>query len=363
MFAIFKALLIGFVSFFKTRQALATELAVARQQLAAYERKKQRPRITNFDRMFWVTIYRWCGHRWRYWLHFVSPDTVVRWHKMGYRRFWRWRSRPGRPDLSQKLVDLIAELSLHNPTWGAKRIASELEKLGHFVATETVRKYMLKKPKWTPGPRRGGQSWSTFIGNHTKEILACDFLTQHTVAFKTYYVFVVMSLDRRTILKAVVTDSPTLDFVKNQLRDVFAFEHPYRYLIHDNDQIFGQFGAKMKKITGVRCNLDHWLQGVMNVRGIPTPYYAPNANAFVERFNRSLREEALNHFVFLSGNHLQRIVNEYVQYYNEARPSQGTGEIPRPPPDLTLRDAPGGGDKIVSKPVLGGLHHDYRRAA
>jgi putative transposase len=314
--------------------------------------------------MHWVALYRWSAGRWRGFLRFVSPETVIKWHKLGYRHFWRWRSRPGRPEIGSEVIHLIAELSLQNPSWGAKRIATELEKIGHDVATETVRKYMLTAPAPTSGPRRPSQSWSTFLGNQKKQILACDFLTQYTVAFKTDYVFVVMSLDRRTVLRAVVTDSPTLDWVKNLLRVLFAFEHPYRYLIHDNDKIFGQFGAKMKKITGVRCHLDHWLRGAMNIQGIPTPYHAPNANAFVERFNRSLREEALNHFIFLSGAHLQRVVDEYIQYYNEARPSQGLGAIPRPPPELRLiKDAPASHGKVIARPILGGLHHDYRRAA
>jgi transposase InsO family protein len=214
-----------------------------------------------------------------------------------------------------------------------------------------------------PTRTRHAQSWRTFLKNHTQELVAVDFLTQHTAGFRTFYIFVIMHVETRKVLRATVTAHPSLFWVKNQLRDLLAFDHPYRFLIHDNDGIFGQFGARHRKLFRVRCHLDRWLQ-VMGVRGIPTPYHAPNANAFVERFNRVLREECLNHFIFFSEGHLQRVVDEYVDFYNHARPSQGIGRIPHQregPANSNFGPTPP--DKIAVRPILGGIHHDYHRAA
>jgi transposase InsO family protein len=169
-----------------------------------------------------------------------------------------------------------------------------------------------------------------------------------------------MHLESRKVLWTNVTSNPSLGWVQQQLRELCAFEHPYRYLIHDNDGIFGQLGRANQKRLGVRCRLDHWLRHAMGMTGIPTPYHAPNANAYVERFNRILREEALNHFIFLGEDHLRRVVREQVRFYNTARPSQGIGRIPDPDPEIAAAPKDG---KVVTLPILGGLQHDYRRAA
>jgi transposase InsO family protein len=190
--------------------------------------------------------------------------------------------------------------------------------------------------------------------------LACDFLTQYTVGFRVLYVFVVMHIGSRKVLWANVTASPSLSWVKQQLREVFAEEHRYRYLIHDNDAIFGQFGRSRSKMLGVRCHLDHWLSLVMGVKGLPIPYRAPNANAHLERFNRTLRAEALNRFIFFGEQHLRRVVREYLRFYNRARPSQAIEAIPDPYPELLNSPSEG---NVVALPVLGGVQHDYRRAA
>jgi putative transposase len=197
-----------------------------------------------------------------------------------------------------------------------------------------------------------------FIKNHGHELFACDFMTQYTALFTTVYVFVVMEISTRRIVLCNVTESPTLDWVKIQIRNSAAFDRKPRFLLHDNDGVFGQFGRRR---DGFRCHLDHWLSVTMDIEGLPTPYRAPNANPHVERFHRTLREDALNHFIFLNASHVRRVARDFIEYYNRARPSQATHAIPDPYPELLERPAAGG--KLIALPVLGGVQHDYRLAA
>ena len=362
MFRVLSALWLGLLSAFSSRVSLALHVAALEQQLATLRARGVKPRISIFDRLFWVALLRWWS-RWRDALVFVQPSTVIGWHRMGFRLWWRWRCRAGRPPIEPEVIRLILRISADNPGWGHARIAAELAKNGFDVAVETVRKYALRSTTSPSPTRRGGQSWKTFLRNQASAILACDFLVQHTAGFGQLYVFVVMSIETRKVVCVNVTANPSLLWVQNQLREVFSPDHPWRFLIHDNDGIFGQLGAPQRKQLGVRCTLDLWLERIVGVRGIPTPYHAPNANAFVERFNRVLREEALNHFVFFGQRHLLSVVRRFVDFYNHARPSQGIGAIPEP------RDGPPSGapvsvsDNVVAFPVLGGLHHDYRRVA
>jgi transposase InsO family protein len=245
-------------------------------------------------------------------------------------------------------------MSRDNPSWGEDKINEELRvKFGVRHSTSAIRKYMARRR-----PRRDGQKWRTFIKNHSHELFACDFMTQHTALFTTVYVFVVMEIGTRRIVHCNVTESPALDWVKIQIRDIAAFDRKPRFLLHDNDGIFGQFGWRK---GGFRCHLDRWLSTMMDIKGLPTPYHAPNANAHVERFHRTLRQDALNHFIFLNAAHVGRAVREFIEYYNRARPSQATHAIPDPYPELLKKPLAGG--KLIALPVLGGVQHDYRLAA
>lgn len=290
----------------------------------------------------------------------MKPDTVIGWHRQGFRLFWRWKSRSrkvGRPQIPRAHIELIKRLSRENPSWGEDRIADELRvKLGIEHSTSTIRKYMARRRM--PGD---GQSWRRFITNHSKEVFACDFLVQYTARFDVVYVFVVMEVASRRIALINVTRAPTLDWVKGQIREIAAFDSGPRFLVHDNDRIYGQFGARGVG-RAARCHLDQWLWEVIGIRGVPTPYGAPNANAHVERFNRSLRREALDHFIFFSAGHISRVCLEYVEFYNRARPSQATGRIPDPYPELEMPPV-GEATRAMALPVLGGLQHDYRAAA
>jgi transposase InsO family protein len=196
------------------------------------------------------------------------------------------------------------------------------------------------------------------------QIYACDFLTQYTAFFTVVYVFVVTEIASRQIVIINVTTSPSLAWVKQQIREITPWGNVPRFLIHDNDGIFGQYRdgkQRGEKCLRYRCHLDLWLREVMGIQGIPIPYGAPNANPYVERFNRSLRDEALNHFIFLSARHVLQVCREYVNYYNGARPSQALHAIPDPYPEL--KSPPSQTGNLIALPVLGGVQHDYRRAA
>ena len=350
-------LLFGFLrSLFIRREALMLENLALRQQLAAYKRACKRPHLQMRDRAFWV----WLSKLWQKWpaaLVIVKPETVIRWHRQGFKRYWRWKSRPkrcGRPTISPEHIDYIRRMSGDNPSWGEDKINEELQvKFGVSHSSSTIRRYMTKRR-----PRRDGQQWCTFIKNHGHELFACDFMTQYTALFTTVYVFVVMEIGTRRIVHCNVTESPTLGWVKIQIRDIAAFDRAPRFLLHDNDSIFGQFGRTR---DGFRCNLDRWLSVTMDIQGLPTPYHAPNANAHVERFHRTLREDALNHFIFLNASHVRRVAREFMEYYNRARPSQATHAIPDPYPELL--NEPHSSGQLIALPVLGGVQHDYRLAA
>jgi hypothetical protein len=345
-----------FGSFFRGKRTLVLENLALRQQLAVYKRAQNRPRLRSTDRAFWVWLSKfWDG--WRTPLLLVRPETVIGWHRQGFKLDWRWKSRTkkiGRPTIPREHIAFIMRMSRENPSWGEDKINEELRvKFGVRHSTSIIRKYMTKRR-----PHRGGQKWRTFVQNHSHELYACDFMTQYTALFTIAYVFVVMEIGTRRIVRCHVTESPTLDWVKIQIRDIAAFDRKPRFLLHDNDGIFGQFGRRK---DGFRCHLDRWLSTMMDIKGLPTPYYAPNANAHVERFHRTLREDALNHFIFFNAAHVGRIVREFIEYYNGARPSQATHAIPDPYPALIEKPTAGG--KLIGFPVLGGVQHDYRLAA
>ena len=339
----------------------ALENAALRQQNAilndTIKHAGLRPRLRTSDRVFWVALMR-LWSRWRSVLVIVRPATVIAWHRLGFRLFWTWKSQ-GRPTIEMDHRLLIRRISREHPAWGEDRIRDELRlKLGVEHSASTIRKYMLRPDERGP-LRERSQTWKTFLTNHARETYACDFLVQWTATFRLVYVFIVMELGSRRIVHANVTQSPTLAWVKQQIREISAWGSGPRFLIHDNDGIFGQLGRRKKH--GFRCHLDRWLARVMGIEGIPIPYHSPNANAFVERFNLSLRREALDHFVFLNERHVLRVVRDYVAFHNGARPHQGANAIPDPYDEL--RAPPSDEGRVVALPVLGGVIKDYRRVA
>ena len=348
-----------------SRASLAIENAALRQQLTIYHRTRKRGRLRAEDRGFWVLLRRlWSG--WDRALIIVKPETVIAWHRQGFRLFWRWRSRRGkvgRPSIRRKHIAFIQHISGDHPEWGEDKIAEELAaKFGILHSASTIRRYMVSRH----GSPRGNQTWRTFIQNHAKEVWACDFLTQYTAFFNVAYVLVIMEIGSRRIVHVNVTANPTLAWVKQQIREATAEQQPPRFLVHDNDGIFGQFGKSLKvardgRKRSYRSHLDLWLDEVMGIEGLPIPYGAPSASPHTERFMRTLREDALDHFIFLNPDHIRRVVAEYVRYYNRARPSQAIHGIPDPYPELT--QPPPAAGTLVALPVLGGVQHDYRLVA
>ena len=352
----------------RSRADLLFEIAALRQQIDVYRQQVKHPKLRRRDRIFWIWLRRhWKG--WKNALVIVKPDTVLRWHRDGYKAYWRWKSKgkPGRPRISRRHIELIRRISAEHPEWGEDRIALELKlKLEVDHSPSTIRRYMVERPM-SPG----SSTWKQFLSSHADQILSIDFTTQPLWNYAVSYVFVVMTLDTREVIHVAVTSNPTLDWVKQQLREVTDWGKTLRFLMHDNDGIFGQFGKLRPIANGVssrrhRCALDAWLEGVLGIRGLPIPYGAPNAQAHIERYMGTLKREALYHFIFFSEEQLRRTAIEFTRYYNQARPHQGIDGIPVHGPGQGPGDVPSVGDgepRMVARPVLGGLHHDYCLAA
>ncbi len=336
----------------RSRSALAAENLFLRKQLAFYQERKVAPRrFDNVTRFILVLLSH--GFAWKDALVNVTPKTFIGWHRAGIRLFWGWKSRPGRPRIPPELRALIRAMARDNPGWGEERIANELLlKLGIQISPRTIRKYMPKRPKGQP---RGDQRWSTFVANHAKPIVACDFLTVVTATFKCLYVFVIIEIGTRKLLHIHVTDHPTAAWTQQQLREAIPSDHTYRYLIHDRDRIFSADLDKSIRRLGLRV--------------LKSPYRSPLANCFCERVIGTLRRECLDYFIPLGRSHLCRTVKEWTCYYNRSRPHMSLGPgIPSPPAYLPARLQPmrhriAGDQRVSSHPVLSGLHHDYRLEA
>jgi putative transposase len=332
--------------------ALAAENLFLRKQLALYQERQTKPRrATNAIRMSLVWLSRLFD--WRQALVIVQPATLMRWHRQGFRLFWRWKSKPGRPRIPVELQALIRQMACDNPTWGQERIANELLlKLGLRVAPRTVRKYMLKRLIPGSGKRATTQRWSTFIRNHAQAIVACDFCVAVTATFRILYVFVVIEHASRRLLHVNVTAHPTAEWTLQQLREAIPADHAYRFLIHDRDSIFSQ---------ALDQNIRH-----LGLNVLKTPVQTPVANAICERFLGTLRQECLDFVIALSANHVRHLLVEWVRYYNTGRPHMTLGPgIPQPPASLPVarhehRHQMTHHLRVVAHPVLGGLHHDYR---
>jgi len=323
---------------FKSRQSLVLENLALRHQLDVLQRNAKRPQLKPNDRALWAMISR-CLPSWRQHLTIVQPDTVVRWHRAGWRLYWRWKSKPGpgRPKIQLEVRALIRQMSLENRLWGAPHIHGELLKLGYDVCQASIAKYMVKPT----GP--SSQTWHTFIRNHMNQIVAIDFFTVHTATFKTLYVFLALSLDRRKIIHFNVTANPNSDWASLQLIQAFPFDTAPRFLIRDRDGIYGQ------KVINTLCAL--------GVKQIVTSRRSPWQNGYCERIIGSIRRECLDHIIGLNEKHLRRVLKEYFFYYHESRTHLG---LEKDAPEARAVQSTEIGP-VVSNPVLGGLHQRYYR--
>jgi len=334
----------------RPRAALVAENLFLRKQLALFQERKVRPRrADDSTRWMMAALSQWFA--WRNALVNVQADTLLRWHRQGFRLFWRWKSKTaGRPRLPKNLQALIREVAADNPTWGQERIANELHlKLGILVSSRTVAKYLRRGgPVRTPEPK---QRWLPFVHNHAKGIVACDFFVVMTATFRILYVFVLMEVGSRRTLHHNVTARPTAEWTLQQFRETLPGNHPYRFVLHDRDSIFSQELDKAVTRLGVRV--------------LRTPVRAPKANAYCERLGGSLRRECLDFLIPLSEGHLRRIVKEWGFHYNRGRPHSSLGPgIPEPSqepvPASDHRHKLPVGYRLTKTPVLGGLHHEYR---
>jgi putative transposase len=218
----------------RSQRGLALDNLALRQQLATLKYRHPRPRLTGADRLFWVLLSRlWSG--WRGAVHIVQPETVIRWHRQGFRYYWRWKSRRrGRPRIDPEIRNLIRLMCRANPLWGAPRSHGELLKLGIEVSEGTVSKYMIR------GRGPPSQTWRTFLENHATELIALDFFTVPTATFRVLFVIVILSHSRRRILHFNVTAHPTAAWTGRQLLEACGFEETPRYLMRDRDGIYGE---------------------------------------------------------------------------------------------------------------------------
>jgi putative transposase len=332
--------------------ALAAENLFLRKQLALCRERSITPRrATPATRLTLVWLARWFD--WRRALVIVQPATLIRWHRQGFRVFWRWTSRRGRPPIPPALRALIRHMACENPTWGQERIANELLlKLGLRVSPRTVRKYLPRRLDRGGSHRASSQRWRTFVHNHAKAIVACDFCTVVTATFRLLYVFVVMEHATRRILHLNVTAHPTALWTLQRLRDAIPSNHDYGFLIHDRDAIFSQ--AIDQRI------------GHLGLRVLKTPPQSPQANALCERLLGTLRRECLDFLIPRTEDHLRCHLHEWVPHYNAGRPHMALGPgIPQPSPDVpaprhVCRHRLPAHLRVAARPILGGLHHEYR---
>ncbi len=327
------------------KSELVAENALLRQQLIILRRQVKRPACTKTDRMLLVLLARMV-RTWKQALLIVQPETLLRWHRQGFKLFWKYKSRAAslKPRISQETISLIQEMARDNRLWGAERIRGELLKLGIHVSKRTIQKYM--KQVRTARPR--GQTWRTFLHNHAGQIWACDFLPVTDLFFRSLFAFFIIELHARKVIHVGVTRSPTDAWTAQQLREATPYGQGPKYLIRDRDTKFGPCFARVAASSGITI--------------LKTPYHTPRANAICERFVGSVRRECLDHLLILEEKQLHRVLRAYIQYFNQARPHQGIRQqIPERYGESVPPHREDG--KILCLPVLGGLHHDYRRSA
>ena len=327
------------LSALRSHRALALENLALWHQLEVLKRNTKRPLLKNRDRLLWVILAR----AWKDWskpLILVHPETVIRWHKKGFRMYWSWKSRPrwpGRRRISKEVRDLIRTMSLDNSLWGAPRIHGELLKLGITVSQTTVSKYMAhhRKPP--------SQSWRTFLKNHAQDIVSVDFFTVPTATFHVLYVFVILSNARRRIVHFNVTEAPTAVWSGQQMIEAFPWDTTPRFMIRDRDKKFGdEFNQRVSSL---------------DIKQVLIAARSPWQNPYVERMIGSIRRDCLDHTIIFNEKHLRRVLKEYIRYYNENRTHLGLEKDCPDPRAIELPDL----GPVQSASMVGGLHHRYFR--
>ena len=322
----------------RPRHELALENLALRQQLAMLKRRSKRACPSRGDRFFWIAFSRYF-EGWRQMLLALHPDTVIRWHREGFRRHWTRKSRHvGRPGIDRELRKLIREMQAANMGWGAPRIHGELLKLGFEISQATVSKYLMRRAK------PPSQSWRSFLNNHGLDIVAIDFFTVPTATFRILYVFLVLRHDRRRILHVNVTAHPTSSWTAQQMIEAFPFVSAPSHVLRDRDSVYGK--TFRNRVAGM---------GINEVLIAPR---SPWQNPYVERVIGSVRRECLDHVIILNERHLRRILRGYLDYYHSSRIHLSLAK------DAPVsRPVSVGQGTVVPFPKVGGLHHRYERIA
>jgi transposase InsO family protein len=337
MIAIVHALGMFVADLFKSRSRLEAENLLLRHQLTiALRHNPQRLRLSGSDRALLVCMTRLWPSLLRA-VQVVQPETVLRWHRAGFRAFWRWKSRKraGRPKIDRDLRDLIRRVSMENPLWGASRIHGELLMLGFEVAQSTVSKYMVR-PLNPPS-----QSWKTFLRNHAEAIAAIDMCVVPTLTFERLFAFLVLGHGRRQLLWFEVARHPTAEWLARQITEAFPWTSAPAYLVRDNDRAYGHvFTSRV---------------GAMGIRDRPISPGSPWQNGCAERLIGTLRRECLDQILVFGEAHLRRVLSAYAAYYNQARTHLALGK------DAPKHRAIQHSGDIASILILAGLHHQYVR--
>lgn len=337
MSAYFKILFYILTSAFKSQGRLAAEnIALRHQVLVLKRRYRGRIRLRGLDRVIldWLSQL---GPAIADAIIIVKLETVVRWHRAGFRTFWRLKSGSvgGRPPVNQELRNLILRMAAENPLWGAPRIHGELLKLGFELAQSTVSNYLRRRPR----PR--GQTWKTFIENHKDALAAIDLFVVPTIGFKLMYGIAILNLKRRELVWTNATLHPTAEWIAQQLTEAFPWGDAPRHLIRDRDTSYGTVFKRRLDSLGIR---DH-----------PTAPRSPWQNGYAERMIGSIRRECLDHTIIFGEAHLRRTLKSYAQYYNRARTHLSLAK------DSPIHRPIHGLGNIIALPHLAGLHHEYAR--
>lgn len=331
------------VRFFRCRRDLALENLALRQQLGVLKRRYPRSRTNLFDKLFWVVVRR-LWSQWEQALIVVTPETEVRWHRTGFRLYWKLISRVRRPigrkQTPKQVRESIFQMVVENPTWGAPRIHGELLMLGFEVSERTVSRWMKRAPR-NPEPAR---RWLAFLRKHREAIAAMDFFTVPTITFGVLHCLFVIAHDRRCILHFNVTKHPTSMWIVQQLREAFPFGSAPRFVILDRDAKYG-----VEVPIAIRS---------LRMSPVRTSFQSPWQNGIAERWVGSYRRDLLDHVIAIDERHLRRLLAEYLRYYHEDRTHLGLG---KGTPNHRTQST--GCGRVVGTQRLGGLHHRYDRAA
>jgi transposase InsO family protein len=328
------------------------ELLVLRHQLAVLRRQTPRPRLERADRALLAAVSRVLP-RARWSCFFAQPQTLLRWHRRLVAGAWTYPHRgSGRPPLDQELQQLIVRLARENPRWGYQRIKGELQRLGVHVSATAIHT-TLRRHGLDPAPRPTATTWRAFLRQQAASIVACDFLTVDTIWLRRLYVLFFIELDTRRVHLAGVTANPTSDWVTQQARNLLLVLEErgrrLRFLVRDRDAKFSHRFDDVFRSEGAEV--------------LVTPVQAPNANAHAERWVRTVRAECLDWSLIVGRGHLERVLRIYVEHYNRHRPHRALGLEPPGPSSGLTHVGEDRRTRVHRRDLLGGLLHEYQRAA